>query len=344
MSFNGFEDILNEITTKKKEGEKSNTVVAEKCNNDDNNEHASKINDILVNFDIDDFMQNDNTHQIDKNENKSDKRGKQNKNNEKYSDISKKLSAGHRQRARERFLLAPDDVSDCDLLELILFLIIPRADTKPVAKTLINKFKTIRNVFNAQVESLNSCGVNSGAIKYLHILLSSLCKKLLKQEFNEKSELDSPEKNRYENEEDIIIGSEEALIKYCQTTVCLLKEEEFHIIFLNSKLKIIDDKKFGNATSSDVLISMREIVKTAIALGTHSIILYHNHPNGDVNPSSEDVVVTDKFVKIFQAIAVDVIDHIILSGNKYYSFYENHILKKIRSAENTDNNTNNDED
>ncbi len=101
------------------------------------------------------------------------------------------------------------------------------------------------------------------------------------------------------------------------------KQEHFYCVYLDNKKTIIADKLLYIGTVNYSVVHPREIFKQAYILSASAIICLHNHPSGDVIPSKEDIDLTNKLIKIGKLLGIDVIDHIIISSNNYYSFYEN---------------------
>ena len=285
MEFSGFEDILAEVNNTKEQ-------------QDDVNKHNERQNENVVEkVDIDKLQQ------------EVFAQAETQKTNQ-LKVIKNDIHSGHRQRARERFLNNPDAISDYDLLELLLFLIIPRADTKPIAKKLIDKYKTLRNLFNASITELNNDGINGNALKYIFLLINTTQKRLLNEEMKEQN----------------IIDDYELLIKYCQSSIGAIKEEKFKILFFNNKFKLLDDVVFGSGEISSVAISCKEIVKKSIEIKAENVVLYHNHPNQDLTPSPDDINTTKAIIDALKPININVLDHIIISGDKYFSFKEEGLL------------------
>ena len=205
MEFSGFEDILAEVNNTQEQ-------------QDDVNKHNERQNENVVEkVDIDKLQQ------------EVFAQAETQKTNQ-LKVIKNDIHSGHRQRARERFLNNPDAISDYDLLELLLFLIIPRADTKPIAKKLIDKYRTLNNIFNAEKTQLTNDGINGDALKYIFLLINTTQKRLLNEEMKEQN----------------IIDDYELLIKYCQSSIGAIKEEKFKILFFNNKFKLLDDVVFGS--------------------------------------------------------------------------------------------------
>lgn len=103
-------------------------------------------------------------------------------------------------------------------------------------------------------------------------------------------------------------------------------KEKFLVVCLNSANKIIkyEEISVGNLDSS--IVHPREVFKTAIENSSKSIILIHNHPSGNLEPSNEDIAITKKLVEAGKIFDIPVYDHIIIAGNSYTSFVEKRII------------------
>ena len=216
---------------------------------------------------------------------------------------------GHRQRLRDKFLLnMGEDLADYELLELVLFYLIPRKDVKPISKDLIKKFGSFSKVINANISDLILVdGIQETTAIGLKLLKSSNIR-LLKQDI--------------ENKEDILINSFDVLIDYCRATIASEGSEITRVLFLDSKNKLIKDEVQNKGTINQTAIYAREVVKRALDLGSSAIILTHNHPSGDVTPSKNDVDITKKIFEACRAFDIILHDHIVISKNNYYSFKE----------------------
>lgn len=106
------------------------------------------------------------------------------------------------------------------------------------------------------------------------------------------------------------------------------KQECFYCLYLNQQKKLIDKKLLFKGTLNKSLIHPREIFKEAYLSSAAYIICLHNHPSGNVIPSSEDINITENLVKIGTLQGIPVIDHIIIGNNNYYSFYENDLIRR----------------
>ncbi|MBN9542648.1 MAG: DNA repair protein RadC [Alphaproteobacteria bacterium] len=218
---------------------------------------------------------------------------------------------GHRQRAKERFLKSkPGSFSEYDLLELVLFYVVPRSDTKPIARELLYKFGSISKILNALPNELkNTKGLGNSAYTFFR-LIKEVSAKQHEEEMRSKP----------------ILESWSALIKYARTTMGHLKTEVFRVIYLNKKNMIIADEFQDFGTVDNTPVYPREIIKKALNYEASSIILLHNHPSGNTNPSKSDIYSTNDIQRICLSLGIELIDHIIISGESHYSFKNNGLL------------------
>lgn len=110
-----------------------------------------------------------------------------------------------------------------------------------------------------------------------------------------------------------------------------LKQEKMYILLFDRKMNLILKKEIGRGTISEVSTGPREVFKEAIKESASFIILMHNHPSGDTTPSKEDIKLTNNMIKTGKIVGIDVVDHIIISENSYYSFYENSLNANTNS-------------
>jgi len=212
---------------------------------------------------------------------------------------------GHRKRLRERFLQAgPEALADYELLEMILFPAKPMGDVKPMAKALLSAFGSFGKVmFAAPLELMKIEGVNEAAVVAIKVAKAS-SERVLREEISDRP----------------VIKSWTQLIDYCRMHIGNNMHEEFHALFLNSKLELILDERQQKGTVNHTPVYPREIVKRALELGASSIILVHNHPSGDVNPSKADVDVTKQIIDAARPLGIEVHDHLIVGAKKHFSF------------------------
>ncbi len=212
---------------------------------------------------------------------------------------------GHRERLRERFIKGgPDALPDYELLELILFRSIPRRDTKPIAKALIEHFGSFAEVISAEPSRLTDVkGIgNSVAIDIKMVQAAAL--RLSQGSILKKTALHSWSQ----------------LIDYCRASMAYKNKEQFRILFLDKKNYLIADEVQSQGTVDHTPVYIREIIHRALEHAASSIILVHNHPSGDVTPSRADIEMTKKIISAAEALSIIVHDHIIVGRDGHASF------------------------
>ncbi len=98
-----------------------------------------------------------------------------------------------------------------------------------------------------------------------------------------------------------------------------LKQEHFLLLCLDNKNKVIKEKTIFIGSLNMSVVTPREVFKEAIAISSAKIVLVHNHPSGDALPSEEDLLMTEQFQKLGQMMSIEVIDHIVVGWNQFYS-------------------------
>lgn len=211
---------------------------------------------------------------------------------------------GHRERLRDRFMLSNSAVTDYELLELILFRSIVRADVKPLAKRLIGRFGSMLDVFGAQYQELLAipgCGPSIASdIKIIHQLIKRLTLAPLSKKQS-------------------IFPVWEALLTHCRIKLSSEKREHFYILFLDKKNALLSEELQQIGTIDHAPVYPREVLRRVLELGATSIVLVHNHPSGDPEPSSSDIEITLKLQAAVEPLGITVQDHLIIGRNSYCS-------------------------
>lgn len=206
---------------------------------------------------------------------------------------------GHRARLRERFLGGGSDaLPDYELLELMLFDAIPRIDVKPLAKRLLARFGDIARVVAAtEAQILSVDGATPRVFLQLRIV-EAFAQRL----------------GRARLKEEPVLASWDALVDYCRTAMGFRQTEAFRVLFLDRKNRLVADEELGQGTVGHVPVYPREVARRALEVNASAIILVHNHPSGDPEPSEEDVVMTDAVVRACAALDIPVHDHIVIGA------------------------------
>ncbi len=214
---------------------------------------------------------------------------------------------GHRRRLRERFLTGGlDAFHDHEVLELLLTYAIPRRDVKPTAKALLEHFHSLSAVLDASPQELTAVsgiGIHSA-------MLLALIPRLLERYH----------KDRWRSVK--TISSTQEAVQYLMGHFEAERIEVFCLLALNSQNGLIAMERIQEGTVNRTAVFPRLVVEAALKHRATAVIFAHNHPSGDPEPSAADRQLTRKLKRLLQDLDIAVHDHIILAGNRYYSFAE----------------------
>lgn len=219
------------------------------------------------------------------------------------------LHTGHRERLRDRFRKGGTEaLPDYELLELLLFYALPRRDTKDLAKRLIQRFGSFAEVLNAPEPQLKEVMGAGESVGTLLRLVRTAAVRLAKAEIKERP----------------LLTSWNEVLTYLQAAQGFEHREQFRILFLDKKNRLIADEVQGQGTVDHTPVYVREVVKRALELSSSAIILVHNHPSGDPTPSRADIDMTKLIADAGRPLGVTVHDHIIVGKTGHAS------LKSLR--------------
>lgn len=213
-------------------------------------------------------------------------------------------TAGHRARVRQRLIEGGGDaLLDHELIEYVLGLAIPRRDTKPIAKRLLKEFGGLGGLLSADAEAIQrNGGVGEGAAAALKIIQASALR-LLREAVRE-----AP-----------VLSSWQALLDYLRADMAFMATERVRILHLNTRNMLIRDEVMAEGSIDQAAVSVREVIRRAIDLGSAAIILVHNHPSGDPSPSRADIALTRTIIDAGKPLGIAVHDHIIMGMNGHVS-------------------------
>lgn len=211
----------------------------------------------------------------------------------------------HRQNLRQKFLISQKALKDYEILEMLLFLAIPRRDTKQIAKHLMSRFGSLCNVLNADKDQLMSIdGIGDGTVVTLQLIHEILCRAMLEDIKVKPIKIDS-------------LGKVE---KYCKVRIGHLVHEEMLVLFLDSRMCLITEEVINTGNHNEVKIYKNIIISKATQNGASGIILAHNHPSGNPEPSISDAKITKELENILYQLELRLYDHVIVSKNDVFSF------------------------
>lgn len=214
---------------------------------------------------------------------------------------------GHRQRLRERFQRSGlESFADYEVVELLLTLAIPRSDVKESAKALIARFGNLRGILDATLEELREIqGMGSVAPVALRIIRATAV--LYLQQSAEGAES---------------LADPERLSTFWRMRIGALRDEVFEVAYLDSGYRLLSDgvERLEEGTVDRAAVYPRRVVQAALKRGTAAIVLAHNHPNGYVQPSEQDKMLTRAIVLAAETVHLRIFDHLIVSTDEVFSF------------------------
>lgn len=218
---------------------------------------------------------------------------------------------GHRGRMRARLLTAgPDALADHELLEMVLFLALPRRDTKPIARALLARFGSYAAAIAAPLPDL--LGIDglgeAGAAALKTVQAAAL--RLARAEV-----LHQPVLNNWDR-----------LMAYLNAAVARERVEQFRVLFLDNRNRLMADEAQARGTVNHTPVYPREVVKRALELNATALILVHNHPSGDPTPSRDDIAMTQEIRQAAQALSILLHDHVIVGNGQWLSFRKEGLL------------------
>jgi len=212
--------------------------------------------------------------------------------------------SGHRSRLRKRlFEGGPDALLDHELVEYLLALAIPRRDTKRLAKKLIEDFGGFGELLSAEAEQIARIGeVSEGAAAAIKIAQAAALRLL---------------ESRIEGRP--VLGSWQALLDYLHADMAHHPVERVRVLFLNSKNMLIRNEPMWEGSVDESAVYVREIVRRALDYHATALILVHNHPSGDPQPSQQDIKLTREIVEACRHLRISVHDHVIIGTSGHSS-------------------------
>ena len=212
--------------------------------------------------------------------------------------------AGHRARLRQRLLTGgAEALADYEVLEFLLFAANPRGDTKPLAKALLARFGSLPAVLNAEPGALRQVkGMGeTGAAALKAVALAA--RRMARGEVAQKP----------------VLGSWQALLDYLTIDMAHLTVERVRVLYLDTRNRLIVDHHVGDGSIDEAAIHPREVVKKALDVGASAMILVHNHPSGNPEPSRADIRITQRIAEAGRLLGIVVHDHVIVGREGHTS-------------------------
>ena len=215
------------------------------------------------------------------------------------------------ERPRERLIkFGPEALSAQELLALVIGRGIPKKSVMNIAQELLARFGNIKAISQASIEALSE-------IKGVGLAKAAQLKACF--ELGKRQDLE-PELKNYD------IKNPQSVVKAIRASIKDKAKEHFKLILLDTRNKIIGISTISIGTLNASLVHPREIFKEAIIHNSASVVLAHNHPSGDPEPSEEDLTITKRLVKSGKILGIEVIDHIIIGKTNFSSFKERGLI------------------
>lgn len=211
---------------------------------------------------------------------------------------------GHRQRLKAKLARDSRSLADYEVLELALAMVLPRRDTKPLAKELIERFGSLKETVMAHPDQLDGIKGIGDAVKAQWFLFQELYARVNEASARRGKTLSDPA----------------TVAKIAMARIGNMNVEEFWSAFMDSKNRIIAWEQISKGTVDGTPVFPRHIAAIALKHEAVGIILVHNHPGGDPNPSMDDITVTNQVRHAVEGLGIRVLDHFIVTDHDYYSF------------------------
>lgn len=212
--------------------------------------------------------------------------------------------SGHRQRLRERFAKSGRTaLADYELLELLLTYAMPRIDTKPIAKELLQHFDTILGVLQQPEQRLLKVpGIGKQTVLFLKIIHGGLTR-CMETELETQPSISGPED----------------IFAFIRLHLGMRENESVYALYLDHANHIIHHCEVAAGTVDKANLYPREVLKPALIHNATGVVLVHNHPAGQPIPSEEDLALTSELEKVTAPVGVKLIDHLIVTRTQAFS-------------------------
>ena len=218
---------------------------------------------------------------------------------------------GHRERLRSRFLeYGLEAFNEINALELLLFYAIPRKDTNPLAHALLERFGTLQGVFSASQEELKEIPGISDSTAALLRLIPAISRLAYTKE----------------TKKGLVLKNSARAAEYLIPRFMYEDREVVLLLSLDANKRVRSCDEIGIGVINAVDINVRKIAETAMQNKACSVILAHNHPDGNTEPSPQDIETTDRVREALRLIDIPLVDHLIVSEENYTSFCDRGLL------------------
>lgn len=215
------------------------------------------------------------------------------------------------ERPRERLLLhGPRALTTYELLALLIGHGTAGRSAESIARNVLERFPSLTDLAGrdaSELKSIHGMGTAKAATLCAAIELAN---RIQAEPFTARTSITSPA----------------LLARLMAPRLRHARTESFHVLLMNSANQIIRDVTVSQGSLNSCIIHPREVFRIAIAENAAAIILLHNHPSGNTEPSREDLTITQQLVDAGRIVDIRILDHVIIGGDDYTSFAERHLL------------------
>ncbi len=217
---------------------------------------------------------------------------------------------GHRKRLKQRLARDARELADYEILELFLGYALPRRDTKPLSKVLLERFGSLRGVCRARAEDLLGVDGAGPGVCALFAVLREMHNRVREGVVSDREVFSHPA----------------TVADFAIQRLGPRRTEEFWVALVDNKNRLMHWQQVSHGTVDQTPVYPREILRLVLQHQASGLILVHNHPGGDPRPSVQDQELTRKLQRAAREMDVRVLDHIVVAENDYYSFQAQGLL------------------
>lgn len=217
---------------------------------------------------------------------------------------------GHRKRLKQRLVRDARALADYEILELLLGYALPRRDTKPLSKALLERFGSLRGVCQARAEDLLAVDNAGPGVCAMFDVFREMQNRVKEGVVSSREVFSHPA----------------TVADFAIQRLGARRTEEFWVALVDNKNRLMHWQQVSQGTVDQTPVYPREILRLVLQHQASGLILVHNHPGGDPRPSVQDQELTRKLQRVAREMDVRVLDHIVVAENDYYSFQAQGLL------------------
>lgn len=217
---------------------------------------------------------------------------------------------GHRSRLKQRLQDGPRALADYEILELLLGYANPRRDAKPLAKALLERFGSLRGVYQARQADLMEVEGFGEGLNVFWGLWREFLARLGEQDVRERVLVDDPK----------------VVADLARERLGHLTGEEFWVLLVDASNRVLGWECVSKGTVDQTPVYPREVLALALNRQAAGLVMVHNHPSGDPKPSNADVEITRQVKLAAHGLGVKLLDHVIVADKRFYSFRKASLL------------------